>query len=288
MLKKIYKLLSLTLILFTLTGCFKEDTLENDTVYTTIYPITYLTEELYGTEKTVSSIYPNGADISTYELTSKQKEAYSACALFVYNGLTNEKELAREFLNQNKKIQLIDVSYGLSYENSIEELWLSPNNFLMLAKNIKNNLLEYTTSKVLTESIEKNYKELETTLSFMDADLRDIGSTAIMDGNPIIITSSKKLKFLENYGFEVLNLDSDTINAETIKNGFKNELYKDIYLCSTDTKTDLITDLETNYKANIISVNVMNTLTDNDILEQNNYESIMDDFIDNIRNTALS
>ena len=287
-LKKIMRFISLIIIIFTLSGCFKDDKLENSKVYTTIYPITYLTDKLYKNTKNISSIYPNGADIKTYELTNKQKEIYSKGALFIYNGLTSEKELAREFLNNNKKIQLIDVSYGLNYEDSLEELWLSPNNYLMLAKNIKNNLLEYTTSKVLKESIENNYKELQTELSFMDANLREIGSNALMDGNPIIISSSKKLNFLTKYGFQVYNLDSDTINIDTIKNGFKNSKYKDLYLCDNDPKTDLINDLENNYKANIIKVNVMNTLTDKDIEEQNNYKTIMEDFIENIRNTALS
>ena len=115
--------------MFCLSGCLKEDKLTNNNVYTSIYPIQYLTNYLYGTEKNVTSIYPNGADVSKYKLTNKQKETYSKGALFVYNGLTNEKELAREFLNDNKDMLLIDVSYGLNYEKNIEELWLSPNNY---------------------------------------------------------------------------------------------------------------------------------------------------------------
>ena len=152
--KKMLKVLGLFSFIFFLSGCLNDDKLSNDNVYTSIYPIQYLTEYLYGEQKTVASIYPNGADVSKYELTNKQKETYHKGALFVYNGLTNEKELAREFLNDNKNILLIDVSYGLSYEDSIEELWLSPNNYLMLAKNIKNNLIEYTTSKTVIDTIE--------------------------------------------------------------------------------------------------------------------------------------
>jgi len=286
--KKIIKICSLLLVIICISGCLKEDKLTNENVYTTIYPIKYLTEYLYGEEKNISSIYPNGADVSKYELTSKQKETYSKGALFVYNGLTEEKELAREFLNDNKNILLIDVSYGLKVENNIEELWLSPNNFLMLAKNIKNNLMEYTTSKVTKENIEKKYHEIEEKLSYMDADLRSIASSAIMDGNPTIIASSSKLKFLEKYGFEVLALDSDSINQATIKNNFKNGSDKDIYLCSSDSKSDLIEELEKDYKANIINVNMMGTLTDSEAANNETYETIMEAFIENIRNTALS
>jgi len=288
--KKIIKVFSLIIFMFCLSGCLKEDKLKNDNVYTTIYPIKYLTNYLYGENKSVSSIYPNGADISTYELTKKQKETYSEGALFVYNGLTTEIELAREFLNDNQDILLIDVTEEIEKENigSIEELWLSPNYYLKLAKNIKNYLIDYTTSKVVSESIEAKYKELEETLSYMDADLRGIASTAKNDGNPILIVSSSKLKFLENYGFEVITLDSESINPATIKSNFKNEKHKDIYLCNTDTKSELITELESNYKANVITVNIMYTLTDKETANNESYETIMNSFIENIRNTALS
>jgi len=286
--KKLTKILTIVVVLFTLSGCFKDDKLSNDNVYTTIYPIEFLTKYLYGENKTVSSIYPSGADIDSYKLTDKQKETYQKGALFVYNGLSKEKELAKEFLNENNKMLLIDVSYGLKYENIISDLWLSPNNYLMLAKNIKNNLIDYTTSKTVIESIEKKYKELEEELSYMDADLRNISNTAVMDGNNIIIASSNKLKFLENYGFEVVVLNSDTLNETSIKNNFKKEIQKDIYLCSTDTKTDLITELEKNYKAHIINVDIMNTLSDVAIANSENYLTIMKSFIENIRNTALS
>ena len=138
---KLIKLFTLICFMFCLSGCFKEDVLSNDNVYTTIYPIKYLTDVLYGDTKTIASIYPNGANVSKYELTKKQKEVYSLGSLFVYNGITTEKELAREFLKKNKNILLIDASYNLKYDTDIEELWLSPNNYLMLAKNIKNNLI---------------------------------------------------------------------------------------------------------------------------------------------------
>ncbi len=286
--KKIIKLAVLSLFLLSLASCFKDDKLTNDNVYTTIYPIQYLTNYLYGENKTVTSIYPNGADVRKYELTNKQKDTYHKGALFVYNGLTNEKELAREFLNDNKNILLIDISYGLNFDNALEELWLSPNNYLMLAKNIKDNLIEYTTSKTVVEAIEKKYLKLEETLSYMDAELRSIASSAIMDGNYTLVVSSNKLRFLENYGFDVIVLDDVNVNENVLKTNFKSEKYKDIYLCDIDKKTELITKLESDYKANVIKVNTLYTLTDAEVAANENYLTIMDGLINNIRNTALS
>src|SRR5574344_1557855 len=134
--KKFIKGLILSLSVLLLAGCFKMDNMEGINIYTTVYPIEYIAKYLYGENATIQSIYPNGIDPYNYELTDKQINDYSKANLFVYNGLSNEKEIARTFVNKNKNINIIDVAYGLNIEystNSYEELWLSPNNFLMLA-----------------------------------------------------------------------------------------------------------------------------------------------------------
>ena len=282
--KKFFKGLLLGMFMLSLSGCGEEALVNND-VYTTIYPTLYLTEFLYGEDRNVLSIYPSGADVSSYELTDMQKENYSKAGLFVYNGLTNEKELAREFLNNNPELLLIDVSYGLNYEYAIEELWLSPNNYLMLAKNIKNNLLDYTTSTVLKENIEERYKEIEEELSFMDAELRSVAMEAKSDGNATLVVSSNKLLFLENYGFQVIVLGDE--ENESISELFDDGDVSDIYLCDIDKKNDFITSLESEYDANIINVDTMYTLTDEEASGNKTYLTIMREFIDNIRNTTL-
>ena len=282
--KKLLKVLILGVFMLSLSSC-KDESLDRE-VYTTIYPIEYLTNYLYGKEASVNSIYPRGANVATYELTNKQKENYSSGELFVYNGLTVEKELAREFLNSNPDLLLIDVSYGLNYEYALEELWLSPNNYLMLAKNIRDNLIDYTTSTVLIESIEERYAEIEETLSFMDAELRSVAIEARDEGNPTLVVSSSKLAFLESYGFDVIILNDD-VNISSLEEAFNEEAITDIYLCDIDAKTELITNLESEYEANIILVDTMYTLTDEETNNNETYLTITRDFIDNIRNTTL-
>ena len=51
------------------------------------------------------------------------------------------KTIAKNLINKNKNLLIIDVSNGLSYKNGVKELWMSPNNYLMLAKNIKDYFL---------------------------------------------------------------------------------------------------------------------------------------------------
>lgn len=284
--KRMLKIGVLVSLLFCFSGCLNSDELMNDEVYTTIYPIQFLTDYLYGTDKNVSSIYPPGANVEDYELTDKQKESYSKGALFIYNGLTEEKKLAEEFRKQNKDILFIDVSYDVKYDYAKEELWLKPNNYLKLARNIKENLIKYTKSKVISESIETKFKELEETISYMDADLRNIATEAGTVDKSTLIVSSDKLKFLTKYGFDVIVLGDKNTSEATLKANFKNNKYKNIFHCNTDPETDLIKDLRTNYNANVINVDVMYTLSAEDEANRNNYITIMQEFIDNIRNTT--
>ena len=76
--KKI-KYLGFILIAFILltTGCLKRDNLEGIEIVTTIYPLEFATNYLYGEHSIVNSIYPDGVDTSSYKLSQKQIKDYS-------------------------------------------------------------------------------------------------------------------------------------------------------------------------------------------------------------------
>ena len=156
--KKIFLLGASALLL---TGCsLTKDSLEDATIYTTVYPIEYLTEFLYSDYAEIDSIYPNEADVASYELTEKQLKEYARGDLFIYNGLGNEKNIAKDMINVNGNLLIIDVANGLNYTYGIEELWMSPNNYLMLAKNIKDYLIEYLESTTIIDYVENKYDEV--------------------------------------------------------------------------------------------------------------------------------
>lgn len=279
------KILFLALMLFIICSCsIKKDDLEGATIYTTVYPIKYITNYLYGSYSTINSIYPKDCDLNSFKLTKKQIEYYADSNLFIYNGLTNEKEIAKSLINKNKDLLIIDVSYGLNVDNDSEELWLSPKNYLMLAKNIKDNLTNYLTSKYIIEQVDNNYSDFEEKISLMDANLRSIASQA--DDKNTIVTNSSTLNFLKDYGFNVISLqDEDNlkeIRLNNIKNKFKSGKYKYILCIDKEINNDVITDLVDNYKAQTIIVDSL-TLS----LDEDDYFNIMNKFIENIK-TVLS
>ena len=166
------KIIIMLACLLLLTGCLKSEELDDATIYTTIYPIEYLVTEMYGYNSEVNSIYPDGTDINTYELSNKKIKKYSKEDLFVYNGLTNEKRIAANFVNKNSRLKIIDVSEGLSIKNSYQELWLNPTNYLMMAQNVKKGLNQYIKSTIIKNEIEANYENLKVTLSEFESTLK--------------------------------------------------------------------------------------------------------------------
>lgn len=285
---KLKKIILMLLPLMFLTGCnLKKDNLESATIYTTIYPIKYLTEFLYKDYATIESIYPSGADVVSYELTSKQIKKYAKADLFIYNGLSNEKTITKNLINKNKNLLIIDVSNGLSYTYGVKELWMSPNNYLMLAKNIKDYLKEYLDSKIIVNYVDQKYEDLAEILSLKDAELRSIGKEAKEKGTNTIVVSDNVFKFLENYDFNVVSLDEETLTEGTlnsIRNNFKKENYNTI-LVLDNNYTDNINSIINDYKAKAIDVKSMiNVDSDN----TDDYLTVMQDLIDNIRNICLN
>lgn len=292
--KKIFTVTLMVLGCFLLSGCFKRDNYEGIQIYTTVYPIEYMTEVLYGNNSEVLSIYPDGADVSTIELTEKQIAKYSKAPIFIYNGLSNEKEIARNFLNQNKKheLKIIDVSYGLKYTYGVEELWLAPNNYLMLATTVKNNLQDIISNKYIKEEIDNNYAPLLEKISLMDAELRDIAFSAKESGTNTIVVTRNVFKFLEEYGFNVISLEDEENMTETandsLYNAFKNKTYTSILSRDDEKLSDFATELVEKYKAENVSFHMMSVLTDEQRKNKTDYINLMNLNIENIKNIVLA
>ena len=199
----------LLLLIIMVTGCFKRDSLEDIEIVTTAYPYEYITNILYGEHSLVASIYPDGTDIDTYKLSNKIIKDYSKKELFIYNGLSNDKDLARKLLDYNKNMLIIDATSGMEITYGNEELWLNPSNLLMIVQNIKNGLNEYITNSYLKKEIETNYEQLKVSLSELDADIK---LTAENASRKTIVVNNNSLKYLEKYGFNVISLDDSNIN----------------------------------------------------------------------------
>ena len=206
--KKIkYLLIPLILIL---TGCFNNKSMEDITIYTTNYPIEYVTSQLYKDHSTIKTIYPNGVDMNNYRLTKTLINKYDDNDMYIFNSLTNEKDYVKQMIKNNSKLMIIDVTSDIKYDYSVEELWLDPSNLLNLANNIKKGFIEYIKNNpVLIDEINSNYNELKMALTDLESKYREELS---YKENKTIIVSNDMFMFLEKYGLKVISLDKDNEN----------------------------------------------------------------------------
>lgn len=217
--KNLIKLLVLPLLLI-LTGCVKNQSMEDITIYTTNYPIEYVTKRLYGDHSNIKSIYPNGVNINEYKLSDTLIQQYNDNDLYIFNSLSNEKEYVKSMLNYNKDLKIIDVTSDITYEYSVEELWLDPSNLLSLANNIKKGFNEYIKDNpVLIKEIEEKYNNLKYELTNLESDYRDELNNY---SNKTIVVSDDMFLFLNNYGLKVISLDKDNEEYEENLMKFKN------------------------------------------------------------------
>lgn len=90
----IKSLMALLFVSFIIVGCSSanenatsaEQSKSDLTIYTTVYPLQYIAEEIGGHTVTAHSVYPPGADGHTYEPTSKEMTELAKSDAFIYIG----------------------------------------------------------------------------------------------------------------------------------------------------------------------------------------------------------
>lgn len=284
--KKFKLLVLLFAIIMILPGCsFTKDSMEDITIYTTIYPVRYLIDNLYGEYSTIYSIYPSGIDPKEYELSEKKMKEYASSDLFVFNSLDRDRDFAVDMINENKDLKIIDISLGMTYENNIAELWLNPYNYLMMAQNTKNGLLEYIDNPYLISNndktgIEDKYNELKYELSRLDADMKENISLATYK---TIVVDNNMFKFLEKYNLKVISLEeNDNLNDNTLNEVKKLISKKEIkYIYSSKNETnDTCKNLIDSYDLELISLNTMESIDGGITNSNENYITVMNNNID--------
>lgn len=276
------KLLFITLILITFTGCFKKDNFEDITIYTTSYPIEYITNYLYGDYSNISSIYPNGVNTNTYELTSKQIKDYSSMDLYIFNGTnTKENEYITSMFKYNKNLKIIDATNTMEYNYSENEFWLDPSNFLMIASNIKNGILEYTTNHYLKNNVEENFEELKVIVSKIDANLKLIYENS---KNKTLVVDNNELLFLEKYGFEIISLDEEENPTDKtvleVENLITSGKIHYIFTTNSDSLNDVVNKIVTDTNVSVQELHTLNNLSDDERKNKDDYISLLNNNID--------
>lgn len=287
------KKIILVLCILCLTGCFKRDTMEGINIRTTIYPITYVTERLYGEYSNISSIYPNGVNIQLekceecdnllYTLTDKQLTDYSKTDLFIFNSLLYEGEYVKPMFENNKNLKIINATDNLSEDDfyGLEEIWFDPSRLLTLARNIKNGFNEYINNYYLKQNVENNFNQLKEELDKLGSKLADTTKEAT---NKIIVTNDEMFNFLsrDKYGLTVyvVNKNSSNKTISDVKSLIESNKVKYIYIKQYDEPNETINNLIEGTDIEVIKLHMLTNLTENEISNKKDYFTIMNENIE--------
>lgn len=271
--KKIKFILLLTII-FSLTGCFNDDSMESIEISTSVYPIEFVVNELYGEHAKIYSIYPNDEEIVDFEVTNTLLDQYSNSDLFIFNGLSDESNYVKTMLKNNKDLKIIDVSSNMQVNYSMEEIWLDPNNLLTIANNIKKGFEEYISSSYLVKNVDELYEELKINLTALDGKYY---KTVKNSSNKTIIVNDNAFMYLKKYGLEVISLDPETVtqkeivkSLELLRNGTCNY----VFINHGQTRDSIVDDIKNGAEFNTAELFTMTNLSNVDTLK-NDYIALM-------------
>lgn len=278
--KKTKILLLLIISTIILSGCIKRDSFENIEVYTTVYPIEYIVDRLYGENSNVKTIYPDGVVPSRYSLTDKQIRDYSSADLFVFNGQSDEKDYVIPLFNENPRLRIIDTSLTMEPKHGVEELWLDPSNFLMLAQNVRNGLKEYITNTYLINEVDARYEELKVEVSRIDANMRLMAESATTKR---LLVSNDMLTFLEKYGLEVISIDDRSVTDRTLVDArrlIENEAISYLYVLENEELSDDIKKFIEDTEVEVVELHSLSNLSEQERRDRRDFISIVMDNID--------
>ncbi len=305
--KKIFPLLFL--LLLTLAACSNNQNSADDqtlTVYTTVFPLTSFVEQIAGDTVNVESIYPQGADMHSYEPTQKDMISYSDGDLFLTT--SNELDPVASSIAETIKndTEIIETAADINAEAFLEShhehdheeahsdeeehdhgsmdphIWLSPSLASDMALSVKTALTELSPDNA--DMYNENYEALKADIEQLDEQLTQISSDPV---NTDVFISHESIGYLAHqYGFNQVGINGlsnqepsqqelteiiDSINAEDIP-----------YILYEPNVTSTVTDVirsETN--AEPLYFNNLESLANNDP-EDATYQSMMEKNIESL------
>ncbi|HEY2422293.1 MAG TPA: zinc ABC transporter substrate-binding protein [Neobacillus sp.] len=275
------------------------------TIYTTVFPLQYFTEQIGGKYVAVKTIYPPGADEHTFEPSQKDMMHLADSDLFFYIGLGLEGfvEKAKGTLkNQNvtmvataDKLQLPkdghsdEVADGHQHGDVNPHVWLDPIYSRDMAAVIRDALVKKMpqNKKVFDQNYQKLAKELE------QLNAKYEGTISKAAHKKIIVTHAAFGYWEKRYGIEQISISGlSTTNEPTQK-----ELEKIISLAENEgihyilfeqnVKSQLGNIVQKEIGAKALPIHNLAVLTEKNINDKETYFSLMNKNLDSVE-TALT
>lgn len=282
------KLYPLFVIVFLLSSCsLITSQHSNDkklTIYTSIYPLQYVTNAIVGDVAKVHSIYPPGVDAHTYEPTLKEMTSIAKSDLFIYLGEGMESFSEKVALSlSSQDLQLIEIGKHKYLFSSVDghdvdpHIWLDPLRMIEVGKIIKDDLVKlYPDQETLfNENLNKLTEDL------IQLDDTFINTLQKKENKEVIVSHAAYGYWEERYGIKQLPISgiittdepSQKELVQIVKNIKESNLKYIIFDQTGEHRLSTIVQQHTNTEKR--TIHDLEVLTENDIQNNEDYISIM-------------
>jgi zinc transport system substrate-binding protein len=320
-------LIAISLVACNGGGTSKQSTNDESTdsnklkVYTTIYPLEDFTKKIGGDLVEVESILPPGADAHTYEPTSKLMVDIAKSDGFIYSGVgiesfaeQIEESLAKEnvaFINAGEGIELLaHTEEEATHEHEEEEhaheedtheeehvhgdndphVWIDPILSITLAENIKNALVELHPNG--KETFEENFQQLKSQLEDLDKSFTEVVNQS--DKKEILVSHAAYGYWEKRYGIKqisVLGLSpTEEPSQKELQSIIETATEHEInYVIFESNVSSNVTDIvQAQIGAEALTLSNLETVTDEDIKNNEDYFSIMKKNLETLKKALSS
>ncbi|HLS60701.1 MAG TPA: zinc ABC transporter substrate-binding protein [Virgibacillus sp.] len=262
-------------------------------IYTSIYPIQYVTEEIAGEIATVESVYPPGVDAHTYEPATKEVTAIAGSDAFIYLGAGMEgfaettaealhsKDVSLIELGENKELFQTDTPTEDHHDHD-PHIWLDPLKMIEMAALITDELIQITPDH--EDEYNKNFKELETNLLALHEEFSE--GLERKENKKIIVSHAAYGYWEDLYGIEQIPISGLSSGSEPsqkeltkiVKLAEENQIK---YVIFEQNSSDRVSEIiQEHIQADPLRIHNLEVLTEEDLDNQKDYLSIMKENLD--------
>lgn len=287
--------------LIILTACQSTADKEKTIIFTSIYPLQYVTEEIAGDTAEVISMYPPGVDAHTYEPTTKQLTELAKSELFIYLGAGMEgfaehaaqalQETNVNFLEIGKNEALFiegeeeddhghDHDHGHSHDID-PHIWLDPLLMIQVGQMVLTQLIDLQPDKI--DIFEKNFKKFESNMLTLHQDFD--AKLHAKKNKKIIVTHAAYGYWEDRYGIEQIPISgissSDEPSQKDLVNLINEAKRLDLhYIVFEQNSSNRVGEIiQEHLEADAVYIHNLETLTEEDIQNARDYFSIMQENI---------
>lgn len=284
-----------------ITGCQSTSETDENKVYTSIYPIQYIVEEIGGDLITTESVYPPGVDAHSYEPSSRDMTKIAKGDAFIYLGVGMESfaETAADSL-ENQDVKLVEVaalddslfSHGINHNDDDHDghshgdqdphVWFDPLRMIQMGELIKDEL--GTVFPDDKEIFMTNFKAFEEKMLALDEDFTQ--TLAEKNKKSILVAHAAYGYWEERYGIEQIAISGLTTNDEPSQKELTEivniaEEHDLKYVIFEQTGTDKVSQIiMEQIDAEPLYMHNLESLTEDDIEHNENYITLMEKNLD--------